>query len=68
VVDLAQARSIELGIYSLMGQKIQTLAKGAFTAGKHRFEFNAATLPSGVYIYKLSTKDGVFTKKMTLLK
>jgi hypothetical protein len=68
VVDLQKARSIELGIYTLMGQKIQTLVKGAFTAGRHRFEFNAANLPSGVYIYKLSTKDGLFTKKMTLLK
>jgi len=37
-------------------------------AGKHTARFNAADLPSGGYIYRLTTPAGEFTKMMMLMK
>ena len=68
IVELDKARAMQLTVYDLMGQKIHTLANDQFSAGRHQFTFNAANLPSGIYLYRLRTNEAVFTKKMTLLK
>lgn len=57
-----------LEIYNIIGEKVATLIDKEMNAGYHRYEFNAANLTSGVFIYKLTS--GNFTKsyKMMLLK
>jgi hypothetical protein len=37
-------------------------------AGYHSVEFDATSLSSGFYIYRLSTSQGGFVRKMVLLK
>jgi len=37
-------------------------------AGNHEIEFSASNLASGLYIYRLSTKDFVDVKKMVVTK
>jgi len=38
------------------------------TKGNHNISFNASSLASGVYIYKLQAGDFVSSRKMILLK
>jgi hypothetical protein len=42
--------------------------KGNQKAGKYEVDFNAASLSSGVYFYKLTAGNFESIKKMTLLK
>ena len=37
-------------------------------AGVYQERFNAESLPSGTYVYRLTTLNGSFVKKMMLLK
>ncbi len=57
-----------LVIFNTAGEKIRTLVNSTLTAGKHSVRFDAATLPSGVYLYRLNAGDFTSTRKMLLLR
>jgi hypothetical protein len=57
-----------LKIYDILGNQVATLVDEYKPAGKYETEFNAATLPSGVYFYQLNAGDFLEIKKMVLLK
>ncbi len=59
---------VKLTVYNSIGEKIQTLISKELNAGTHSVIFNAVSLTSGVYFYKLETDYFISTKKMTLLK
>ena len=65
---LANARPVELTVYNVTGQKIATLVQGRQNAGAHMVRFNAAGLPSGVYIYRMRTGGHEQIKKMVLMR
>ena len=48
--------------------KIATLVNEQKPAGTYEVEFNAASLPSGIYFYQLQAGSYTETKKMILLK
>ena len=62
------ATSYNLSIYNLMGQKVTTLIDGHNEAGQHSVSWDAANYSSGIYFYRLSAGERVFTERMTLLK
>ncbi len=57
-----------LEVYNILGSRVATLINRNLSAGSHNINFNAENLPSGVYLYKLSSGNIVLTKKMVLLK
>jgi len=68
VVDLLQDSDVQIIIYNLEGKEIAKLFKGFLTSGTHKFSFDASELPSGIYLYKVSTPEFSSTKKMILTK
>jgi hypothetical protein len=67
-LHLDQNQWVELNVYNIMGQRVQTLASGAFSSGVHRFTFDGMNLSSGVYLYRLQTPTTSITRKMLLIK
>ncbi len=73
-VSLPRDTRISLIIYNLLGQQISALYDGTLPAGIHYFvwqgtDHSGASMPSGVYLYRLSTDKGLsFTGKMVLVK
>jgi photosystem II stability/assembly factor-like uncharacterized protein len=59
---------VQLKIYDILGSEIVSLASGVKTAGKHSVKFNAEGLPSGIYLYRLTSKNFTETKKLIFLK
>lgn len=59
---------VTLKIYDITGAKIRTLINENKPAGKHEVKFDASGLPSGVYMYKISSGNFVQVKKMLLMK
>ena len=58
----------KLGIYNVKGQLVELLANGSFGPGIHTFAWDAKNNPSGVYFYRLETRDFSETRKMIMLK
>ncbi|MFZ1730916.1 MAG: choice-of-anchor D domain-containing protein [Bacteroidota bacterium] len=66
--SLSAAADIRLDVYSASGQHVATLAQGHFTAGDHSVDFLASGLPSGLYLYRLSSGSFATTRSMLLLR
>ncbi len=59
---------VTLKIYDILGSEVATLVNEQKTEGRYEVNFNASSLASGVYIYRLSVNEYVNVKKMILLK
>ncbi len=64
---------VSLKIYNVSGQLVKTLVSGTRTAGEHTVRWDGRNdagqaVSSGVYFYKLVTKNFSQTRKMVLLK
>lgn len=66
--QLPVSSDVTLKVYNILGNEIVTLVDEYKTAGSYEVKFDAATLPSGVYFYKIQTGSLTDTKKMLLIK
>ena len=55
-------------VFDVLGREVATLVDEYRTAGNYEVDFNAADLPSGVYMYRIQAGDYAETKKMILLR
>jgi hypothetical protein len=57
------------GQWELKGRKeVGILVDDIKQPGLHEAEWNAAGLPSGIYLYRIITKEFTETRKMILMK
>ncbi len=59
---------VTLEIYNAIGQKVASLVNETKSAGTYKVNFDAATLTSGIYFYKISVGNFTEAKKMILMK
>ncbi len=66
--SLPQKSFTTLKIYDILGREIEVLVNDLLHEGNYSFNFDGDNLPSGLYIYRLSTEIGVISRKMLLMK
>jgi len=71
--DLAEPGKAKLSIYNIKGQLVKVLLEDNFAPGNYNVVWNGLDrnnqyVSSGVYFYRLETKNKVFTRRMMLLK
>jgi hypothetical protein len=70
--SIPEASDVTIEVYNIVGELVANLVNKNLDAGYHSFNFNASSLPSGTYVYRLkaSGQNGTFvdTKKMLLMK
>jgi hypothetical protein len=67
--SIQQAGFVNLKIYNILGQEIQTLVNKFQKPGNYSVNFNTKNLSSGIYLYKLQIGDDfIETKKMILMR
>ena len=59
---------VRLDIYNVIGQRVSTLVNEEKTPGRYEVLFDAATMASGVYLYRLQTDTFQKTRQMLLVK
>gem|GEM_PF-1033206 len=59
---------VQLKVYNILGVEVATLINENLPAGNYQTNWNARNMASGMYIYKLRSKNTVLSKKMTLLQ
>ena len=65
---IPQQSYVLLKVYDLLGGEVAELVNREIEAGNYEITFNASSLPSGTYFYRLQAGSFVETKKMLLLK
>lgn len=63
-----EAGLVKIKVFDILGSEVVSLVNETKEAGNNSVEFNAASLPSGVYIYTMQAGSFVSSKKMILLK
>ncbi|MBI4427939.1 MAG: T9SS type A sorting domain-containing protein [Ignavibacteriales bacterium] len=59
---------VTLTIFDLLGREVATLVSEELSAGSYSTRWDAAGMPSGVYLYRLQAGEFVETKKLLLLR
>lgn len=63
-IYLPEDAKIELSVYNVIGEKLQTILDKELDAGEHQVDFNNENLPVGTYYYQLRSRDKLMTMKM----
>ena len=66
--DLPERAYVELTVYNVSGQRVETLLATELSAGRHTYTWDARGQPSGVYVYTLRTPGHSESRKMMLAK
>ena len=66
--QLPESGNVTLKIYDILGREVITLVDEFKTEGRYEVKFNASSLASGVYLYRLMVNDFITVKKMLMIK
>ncbi|MFO8029250.1 MAG: N-acetylmuramoyl-L-alanine amidase [Cyclonatronaceae bacterium] len=66
--ELPESEQVRVDVYSITGQRVTTLVNERQAAGAHQVSFDASSLASGVYIYRIQAGSFVSSRQMTLVK
>ena len=66
--SLAEPSFVKLAVYNLLGEEVTVLVNENKGVGSFNVTLDAASLPSGMYLYKIETAQYSSVKKMMLMK
>ena len=66
--SVPRSSMIEIILFDVLGNEIQTLVNEEKPAGSYSVGFDATALPSGIYFYRLQSGSFIETKKMVLMR
>jgi len=66
--QIPRRSSVLLEIFNVLGQKVATVINDVRTMGRYTVEFDGSDLPSGIYVYRLSTPATSLLQKMLLIR
>ncbi|GIV58003.1 MAG: hypothetical protein KatS3mg042_0916 [Rhodothermaceae bacterium] len=65
---LPESAPVSLVIYDVTGREVARLVDGTLAAGYHRVQWEASSMPSGLYLYRLTAGTYTETRRMVLTK
>ncbi|MBK6772260.1 MAG: T9SS type A sorting domain-containing protein [Ignavibacteria bacterium] len=66
--ELRVTNYVKLQVYDVVGNEVATLVNEKQSPGTYQVEFDAGSLTSGVYFYRLTSGDFTDTRRMMLIK
>lgn len=66
--QIPKTAKVSLIVYDMLGQAVAILVNEYHEAGKYTVEFDASSLPSGIYLYEMKSGEYSVVKKMLLIK
>ena len=68
VIHLAEAESVRLDIYDVLGREVARLHDGLLAAGRHSFVLEEHRLSAGVYLVRATGPSFQATQPLTLVR
>jgi len=66
---LEKSQSVTMEVFNILGERVKTLYRETkLNAGKHEARLKSDDLSSGLYFYRLTTKEFTASKKMLLIR
>ncbi len=66
--NIANAGNVQLEVYDVTGQLVETVDQGTQLAGRHQIDLNTANYAAGVYYYSLNVDGVKVTRRMVVTK
>ncbi|MFA6457102.1 MAG: YCF48-related protein [Bacteroidota bacterium] len=66
--SLPKDSRVEIEVFDMLGRQVKTLVNEEKTSGTYKVRFNATSLSSGVYFYRMSSDNFFGIKKLVLIK
>ena len=66
--SIAEDGFVKLAVYNLLGEEVATFVNAFQKADRYEINFNASSLSSGVYVYKIESPNYIASKKLVLMK
>ena len=66
--SIPSSQHVKINVYNVIGELVKELVNNEYSSGTYSVEFNAADLPSGIYLYRLESQSFNYTRKMILVK
>ncbi|PIU44487.1 MAG: hypothetical protein COS95_08760 [Ignavibacteriales bacterium CG07_land_8_20_14_0_80_59_12] len=66
--DLARSADVSLKVFNILGQQVLELVTEVQAAGRYSVRFDASSLPSGMYFYRLRAGEFSSVRSMMLIK
>jgi hypothetical protein len=65
---IADLGLVKVSVYDAIGKEAAILLNEELNAGTYKVNFDGSNFPSGVYFYRIETKNFKDSKKMVLVK
>lgn len=65
---IPEAGRVTLKVYNILGVEVETLINENLNPGSYTAEFDAGSLSSGIYFYRLDYNNIIYARKMLLIK
>lgn len=66
--EVARSGHVRLSVYNVRGEHVATLVDGRVSAGAHEVTWEAGSVPSGVYFYRIEFAGVTQTRKALVVK
>lgn len=71
--SLDKASDVKLTVYNIKGQKVNDIFSGYLNSGKHEYVWNGTdqngnNVSSGIYFTRIESSNGVYVRKMMMIK
>lgn len=66
--DIPKTSDVRITVYDILGSEVAVVFNGKLEAGFYSADFNASTLSSGIYFYRIDAGDFSSVKRMVLVK
>ena len=67
-ITVAARSSLVIDVIDILGRFVDTIVRTSVESGTYRFQWDPGNIPSGVYLYRITTNGMTTTKKMILQK
>ena len=67
-LDIPYSSFVTIKVYNLLGQEVATIANEQLNTGRYERTFDARSMSSGVYFYRLTADGFTDVKKFVILR